>query len=372
MQNISIFPKRLFHITPTRFNTVALFPGQGNISPKIFQLIQHQLTVEADEILQVLDETRPIVSDPSMFAFYDPLKSPFLKKDNEQLEKLKNTSYVQPLMLLTTYLNYKLVEKYSGWDVKRADYMIGHSLGELSALVCQDVFSIKSGMRIAQRRGELMQSITESHPGSWGMCAVIFNQKDYQIALNTIQNVLKLDIAAINGFNQVVVTGKKDHVQKKLDELVKTRKYLNRLHKWKGGLKTVWLNTDLPAHHPILKEIEPELLELVMNEWKLCGSKKLRVPIVSNVDHSIVKVDTETALRNFVKLTSKTVMFSNCLDEVYMYKEQIDPSRILDFVNVSEVTYGLVGKYFKDANINDIQNFDLIKETMSGLAEKDQ
>lgn len=367
MYNIGF--KRLFHHSPRLLETIALCPGQGNVGPNLFKLIQYEIKHSPDAgILDTIESVRPVIDDPRILSFFDPEKSPFMIKDHSNMELLKSTSFIQPLILLTTFLNYRLIEKYSDWDVRKADYLLGHSLGELSSFVIQDVLTLESGLKIATSRGKLMESAISTGSGKnkkWGMCAILFNPVDYDICLKMCQNTLKLNVATINGFNQIVVSGKISELKEKLAEMDDLRQYYVKHNCWKGPLRKVWLKTEVPVHHPIFKSIENELNDIIMDEFAKCGSKELKVPIVSNYDGSIISLSSERALSKFVKLTSSTVKFTDCLASIHNLR-QINPEMQFNFVNISEVTNGLVKRYFKDINEN-VNNYDLVNETLNSL-----
>ena len=57
----------------------------------------------------------------------------------------------------------------AGWP--QADFMAGHSLGELSALAAAGSLTFADGLRLVRRRGELMKRAGETSPG--GMAAIL-------------------------------------------------------------------------------------------------------------------------------------------------------------------------------------------------------
>jgi malonyl CoA-acyl carrier protein transacylase len=78
--------------------------------------------------------------------------------------RLKETEFTQPCLYVVNALHYyKAVNQGA-----RPDYLAGHSLGEYNALLAAGVFDFLTGLRLAQRRGELM-----SRAKNGGMAAVI-------------------------------------------------------------------------------------------------------------------------------------------------------------------------------------------------------
>lgn len=81
------------------------------------------------------------------------------------------------------------------------DCVLGHSLGEYSALWAADVFDFETGLAIVKKRGEVMAQITQG-----GMAAVI------GLSLQEVTDILTqsypaLDIANINTDTQIVISG---------------------------------------------------------------------------------------------------------------------------------------------------------------------
>jgi len=84
----------------------------------------------------------------------------------------------------------------------QADFVAGHSLGELAALVGAGVLTPQDGLRLAARRGSLMQSAGEAEP-SGGMMAVM---GDGELAREVAANH-SLTVANDNCPGQVVLSG---------------------------------------------------------------------------------------------------------------------------------------------------------------------
>ena len=85
------------------------------------------------------------------------------------------------------------------------DYLIGHSVGELSACALAGVWSLDDACDIIVRRGELM----EQSGAAGKMLSIRANHEVVQQWLSDCcsEQSLALDIAAINGSKQVVVSG---------------------------------------------------------------------------------------------------------------------------------------------------------------------
>lgn len=163
-----------------------VFPGQGSQSKgmggALFDEFK-ELTAEADEILGY------------------SIKE--LCMEDAKLN-LSQTQYTQPALYIVNALSYLNKLKETG---KKPDYVAGHSLGEYNALFASGAFDFATGLKLVQKRGELM-----SHAVGGGMGAVI-GLKEEQIADALKQNrMLTIDIANYNSPTQIVISGMKEDI----------------------------------------------------------------------------------------------------------------------------------------------------------------
>lgn len=167
-----------------------VFPGQGSQKRGMGQ----GLFDEVREYAAVEKEVDTIVG-------YSMRKLCLEDPDN----RLKETQYTQPSLYIVNALHYyKAVA-----DGARPDWVAGHSLGEYDALLAAGVFDFLTGLRLVQKRGELM-----SQAKNGGMGAVI------GLSAAAISKVLQdnglttLDVANFNTPTQTVVSGPVDDVKR--------------------------------------------------------------------------------------------------------------------------------------------------------------
>lgn len=122
---------------------------------------------------------------------------------------LARTQYAQPALFVVETLAL-LAHRQD--DPGPADYMIGHSLGEYTALHAAGVFDFGTGLRLVRRRGELM-----SRAGQGGMAAVLGLDGDDVTALLGRLGLHELDVALVNAPGQVAVAGPDDVIDALLE-----------------------------------------------------------------------------------------------------------------------------------------------------------
>lgn len=158
-----------------------LFPGQGaqrkGLGKGLFERFP-ELTRAADAILGYSIEDLCIHN-----------------RDN----RLGLTQYTQPAMYVVNALAYRAAVQDEG---ARPDFFAGHSLGEYNALWAAGAFDFETGLRLVQKRGELM---SQAPPGA--MAAVLGLDED------TVQRVLRdhrlsrVFVANLNAPTQIVISG---------------------------------------------------------------------------------------------------------------------------------------------------------------------
>lgn len=119
--------------------------------------------------------------------------------------KLRLTQYTQPALYVVNALGYY---KRRDEGMTPPDFVAGHSLGEYNALLAADVFDFKTGLRLVQRRGELMGAARDG-----GMAAVIGIDDESLVALLKQHQLTSIDLANFNTLSQTVIAGPKDAIQ---------------------------------------------------------------------------------------------------------------------------------------------------------------
>ena len=111
---------------------------------------------------------------------------------NDIENKLNLTQFTQICIFAASYSIFKSFLSKSDLNLKNINLMMGHSLGEYTALACSNKISLKECSNILKHRGELMNNAIE--PNVTGMVALIGLSNDdiYQL-IN--KNELDLEIA---------------------------------------------------------------------------------------------------------------------------------------------------------------------------------
>jgi [acyl-carrier-protein] S-malonyltransferase len=149
----------------------------------------------------------------------------------------------------------------------RPRYLVGHSLGEFSALVASGLLSLEEGARLISVRGTAMARAAGLEEGS--MIAVMGGDEDARTALETLEGVW---IANINGTGQIVVSG----TRAGLDDLLARHRDL-------GWRRATVLPVGGAFHSPLMAPAQRELDDVL--ESTVWGTTE--AVLISNVDAGV-------------------------------------------------------------------------------------
>ncbi|WP_226052033.1 ACP S-malonyltransferase [Dickeya chrysanthemi] len=223
--------------------TVYTFPGQGSQYRTMgYDLFEHypDLVEQANQVLGY-DIANLCVKDPKRV--------------------LNQTQYTQPALYTVNALSY-LERKARG--MTPPDFLTGHSLGEYNALFAAGAFDFVTGLRLVQKRGQLMSQAPKG-----AMVALL------EINLDDIERILAdsgfqhVDIANINSRRQCIISGNYDEVLSPTLE----QRFLD------AGARFVQLNVSAAFHSRCMVDIEREFADFLST----FTFHPLAVPVMSNV-----------------------------------------------------------------------------------------
>jgi [acyl-carrier-protein] S-malonyltransferase len=167
--------------------TAALFPGQGS---------------QAKHLTATLARLRPDLLELAHAEL----------GDNAFDRAAESTAYAQPATYCASLAGWSLLHS------ERVDVLVGHSLGELSALAAAGAVDEASGLRLVALRGRLMEHAAKEAAGEGGMLALSVS-RDVGAAL---ARGFGLTLANDNAPNQVVLSGERDRLEVLAEEVSAT------------------------------------------------------------------------------------------------------------------------------------------------------
>ncbi|MFA4993292.1 MAG: ACP S-malonyltransferase [Candidatus Omnitrophota bacterium] len=174
-------------------------------------------------------------------------------------ETLKSTNVSQPAIVTASIAAYEVFKTKSNLV---PSFAAGLSLGEYSALIAAGSLTFDDGIRLIQKRGQIMEEASRKHPGK--MAAVL------ELPLETLRDIcLKsgAEIANLNCPGQVVITGKAEAVNQAME-----------LCSQAGAKRVIPLEVSGGFHSSLMSEASVEL-KLVLDNIPVSEPK---IPVISN------------------------------------------------------------------------------------------
>jgi [acyl-carrier-protein] S-malonyltransferase len=214
-----------------------LFPGQGS-----------QFVGMGKDLYEKHSIVKDLYESANQILGYDLKKLCFEGPESE----LMQTKYSQPAILVTSIAYLKTMEI-------EPSFTAGLSLGEYTALICAGCMSFEDGVRLIQKRAELMQEASLLVAG--GMSSIIGLNEE------TVRKIVKengdiIDVANLNCPGQVVVSGIKSDIEK-----------LTAAFQYAGAKRIIPLDVNGPFHSRYMEKarvgLEPFLEKTTLNKPKI-------------------------------------------------------------------------------------------------------
>lgn len=189
----------------------------------------------------------------------------FTKLLFEENDSLDQTEFSQPAILLVSAIAHRLFTEQCKIAPKA---VLGHSLGEFSALCAAGAMDYVDAVELVHQRGLLMKKACEGINA--GMMALLGLDDASVEALTLKEQGLgkKVWAANYNGDGQIVIAGDKDDLAS-----------LEPIFKEAGAKKAVLLPMSVASHCPLLCSAQPPL-EAYLEQWL---KESFATPIISNV-----------------------------------------------------------------------------------------
>ncbi|WP_433732511.1 type I polyketide synthase [Nocardia sp. CA-129566] len=206
--------------------------------------------------------------------------------DPQAADALDRTEFTQPALFTVEVATYRLLES---WGLT-ADFLLGHSIGELAAAYIGGVFSRADAVAVVAARGRLMQRL-----GPGAMLAVRATLDEVTESLAGYDG--QVSVAASNGPNATVISG---------DEAA-----IGALAKfWRArGRRIRRLRVERGFHSPHLDGLLEEFGAIVA----AAELKPPSITLLSNVTGKPVTAEEVCAPQYWVRQARGTVLFHDCM-----------------------------------------------------------
>jgi [acyl-carrier-protein] S-malonyltransferase len=183
----------------------------------------------------------------------------------DEEERLGQSLYTQPAILLVSAIAHKLFENEMG--IKPV-FALGHSLGEFSALCGVGALTLENAVYTVHNRGLWMQEACEGKDAGMMVVLGLSDEATGQIVDGAREGGKEVWAANFNSDGQIVLAGKRGDLDSLTDAL-----------KGAGAKRAMLLNMSVASHCPMLQPAALKLAALL--EERL--SDTFLAPVISNV-----------------------------------------------------------------------------------------
>ena len=228
-----------------------LFPGQGSQSVGMARALYDNFGYIKD-LFEEADDTLKL-----------SIKKIIFEGPKDLLNETENT---QPAIFLVSYAIFNIIKKETSFDITKANFFAGHSLGEYSALACSNSINFKETIKLLKIRGNAMQNAVPKNEG--GMIAVLGQDiKKINEIIENNKSIYKCFLANDNSIGQVVISGKMNDLDLFINDLKKS------------NIKNIKLPVSAPFHCVLMNEATQIMRKELSNSKFLTPNNM----IVSNV-----------------------------------------------------------------------------------------
>ena len=283
-----------------------------------------------------------------LYEQYDCVKNIFNEADEvlgyklseimfENEELLNDTLYTQVAM----YTMYAaILEVLKELNIE-AEYSMGLSLGEYGALLHNEVYDFKTGLKLLQVRGKVMQVASSKVTGK--MSAILGMETDTLLSIiDGVDGYVK--IANYNTYGQLVISGETEAVLQ-----------VNELALEQGAKRAILLNTSGPFHTEIMKEASASLESYLEGVTLLEPTHKLLVNTTGDFYKGNMKQELVDQITN-------SVMFYQMIEK--LLEEGVDT-----FIEIGpkKTLCSFVKKVNRKVNILNVEDVDSLQKTVEKL-----
>ncbi|HVX26958.1 MAG TPA: ACP S-malonyltransferase [Parafilimonas sp.] len=240
-------------------------------------------------------------------------------------EELKQTKVTQPAIFLYSVIAFKNLN-----DAK-PDMVAGHSLGEFSALVANNVLSFEDALKLVSIRANAMQRACEINPSTMAAVLGLADEKVEDICKTVTNELGNAQIVVAANYNcpgQLVISGSMEAIDVACQRM-----------KESGAKRALVLAVGGAFHSPLMEPAKEEL------EAAIASTKfnEASCPVYQNVVAKAV-TDTSEIKNNLIAQLTAPVRWTQSVQAMVE-----DGATHFTEVGPGKVLQGLVNKIYKEA-----------------------
>lgn len=293
--------------------TAYIFPGQGSQ----FKGMGKNLFDSSNAAKKLFEQANDILG-------FDISKIMFEGTD----EDLKQTNVTQPAVFLHSVIAYKNIEN------ARPDMVAGHSLGEFSALVANNVLTFEDALRLVSIRAKAMQKACELNPSTMAAVLALADDKVEEICAEVQTSDNEIVVAAnYNCPGQLVISGSLKGIEIACEKM-----------KAAGAKRALVLPVGGAFHSPLMLPAKEELAAAI----EATNFNNPTCPIYQNVVATAV-TDPTAIKHNLIAQLTGAVKWTQIVQAIHT-----DGATKFIEVGPGKVLQGLVQKIVKDVVVEGV------------------
>lgn len=311
-----------------------IFPGQGS---------QY---VGMGKNLQSFEECKKTYNEANEAVGFDLSALCF----NGPEDKLGLTEFTQPAIVTHSVALYRKLKTILDSKNIKIDRVLGHSVGEYSALVATNAIRFEDAVKAVNLRGKFMQEATPAGQGK--MYAIL--RIPHNIVKEACQASSTLDekvmCANFNDPTQVVISGHSNACDNAVAWLKEN---------YEGKQMAIPLKVSAPFHSTLMRPAEEKLSEFL----NTIEFKSSEVPYIANINAKEYETGTEgTQIKNnLIEQVCGSVLWSQSLSDLTndtLFIE-VGPGKVLTGLNKK------INKEFKTYTLDSESSFDGLEEFLA-------
>jgi [acyl-carrier-protein] S-malonyltransferase len=265
-------------------------------------------------------------------------------------ESLKLTENTQPAIVTHSVALFKRLETILKEKQINIDRVLGHSVGEYSALVASGALDFSDAVKAVHLRGKYMQ---EAVPAGKGKMYAILRVPSDIVAKACEQSSTQLCQVMAANFNeptQTVISGHAEACEKAVKWIEEN---------FDGRSRAMELQVSAPFHSSLMAPAEEKLSQYLTN----VEFKSNQIPYIANIDATEYssKTDGSTIKQNLVKQVCGSVLWSQSIaslpsDTVFI---EVGPGKVLTGLNKK------INKEFRTYALDTDTGFDGLMEFLN-------
>ncbi len=311
-----------------------IFPGQGT---------QY---VGMAKSLEEFSESKEILDQANNSLGFDIKKLMFEGPE----EDLKQTENTQPAIVTHSIALFQKLKTILDERNIKIDQVMGHSVGEYSALVAAGAIRFEDAVLAVKNRGKFMQEATPSGVGKMYACLRVDGETVIKACLESSSEYSKVMPANFNEPTQTVISGHADACDKAV-------KWIE--DNFEGRFRAMELKVSAPFHSILMKPAEEKLSDF----FKTIEFKQNDVPYIANIDTTKYEnTSAEKIKDNLLKQVCGSVLWTQSI-------ETLPTDTIFIEVGPGKVLTGLNKKINKDLKTFTLDSEDSFTNLMEFLDE---